>query len=193
MKKASPHFRAVMADGVRRGFSLEPIFWQSLEEIAKRENISNGELVGRIAENSAEGSKNLSSSVRAYITGKLRDERESFEKMLSLPKIGQLVNACPSPSFVLSIDKRILSYNKAFIAFLQLRFASAETGNFIKSIVLSLDTPIEKVIAELDVDATSNFSCGFAIGMADQRIRGKLSIVRITISDLPAVLAFIVD
>ena len=193
MTKSKPHFRAVVANGVRRGLSLEPIFWQALEDIATRENISNGALVAKIADQSAEENKNLSSSVRAYITGRLRDERASFEKMLSLPKIGQMVNACPAPSFVLSIDKRILSYNQAFIAFLQLRFASVGSDNILKSIVLSLETSIEKVIAELDTDAISNYSCGFAIGMADKSVRGKLSIVRISVSGLPSIIAFIVE
>lgn len=193
MSSKKPLFRAVKADGVRRGLSLEPVFWNALEDIAKRDNLTNGMLIAKIAEHAGPQSKNLSSEVRSYLMDRMSQERSSLEEFLSLVKVSRLVHACPAPCFILSVDKRILSYNKAFVGFLQLRFATVESGNFLKSLILTLDIPIERTIENLKDNSASNVTSGFSIGMSGQSVRGQLSLVYIEISGTPSVISYITE
>lgn len=193
MSTSKPHFRAVKADGVRRGISLEPVFWDALEDIAKRDNLSNSMLVAKIAEQAGPQSKNLSSEIRSYLMDRMSQERSFYEEFLSLSKVSRLVHACPAPCFILSVDKRILSYNKAFVGFVQLRFATVESVNFLKSLVLTLDVPIERIIENLKHNSGSNVTNGFSIGMSGQSVRGQLSLVYLEISGTPSVISYITE
>lgn len=185
------HFRAITMKDGRRGISLEPVFWTALDEIARDEKLTLGALVAKIAEGAGEESKNLSSDIRAFLMRRIGEDRKRLMAFMSLPKITRLVQACPAPCFVLSIERRILVYNQAFVGFLQLRFATVETVDFLGSLVLSLDEPLEQSIEKLNTGSSANLLCGFSIGMSGKRVRGQLSLVYVEIGGTPSVIAYI--
>lgn len=193
MKDKKTHFRAITTNGARRGISLEPVFWTVLEEIAQEEHLTNGTLVAQIAEEAGKDSKNLSSEIRSFLMRRIAKERARFRTFLSLRAVNRLVQACPAPCFILTIDKRILSYNKAFVGFLQLRFATIETVDFLRSLTLTLDVPLEESIAKLNDSSSTSVLCGFSIGMSGKRVRGQLSLVYMEIDGTPSVIAYIVE
>lgn len=193
MTAKNVHFRAVNVEGVRRGLSLEPVFWSALDSLSVKENVSSGTLVGRIIEEAGSKSKNVSSDVRAYLLKNVISERDKFEKKLTVTNAARIVGACPTPCFILSADKRILSYNRAFVEFLQTRFTQSDKTNLMSSMTLTLDTSIISLVEKLQSDAHPNVRCNFSIGIADKSIKGTLVIVDAPVSSTTAVLAYIVS
>ncbi|MDW7555827.1 hypothetical protein D9623_16445 [Azospirillum brasilense] len=65
---SSKKLRNVYVAGKRTSMRLEAAFWEGLEEIAQRENLTLGELCNRLAERvEAVDASNLSSAVRVYV------------------------------------------------------------------------------------------------------------------------------
>ncbi len=65
-----PKKRSVSIAGHRTSISLEPIFWELLQEAAEQEGLSLAGLVRRI---DAERETNLSSAIRTWLVTRLRD------------------------------------------------------------------------------------------------------------------------
>ncbi|MFK8068793.1 MAG: ribbon-helix-helix domain-containing protein [Gammaproteobacteria bacterium] len=191
MKQKKVHFRAVNVQGVRRGLSLEPVFWSALDSLSLKENISSGALVGKIINKAGQDSKNVSSDVRSYLLKSIISERDKFEKKLSITNAARIVGACPTPCFILSADKRILSYNRAFVEFLQNRFTQSDKNNLMNSMTLSLDTSISTLVEKLQSDAFPNIKCPFSIIIANKSIKGTLMMVDAPVSSTTAVIAYI--
>ena len=186
------HFRAVIHNGVRRGLRLESIYWTVLEEIAEIRGMTAGQLVNEINE-ASDGANNLSSHIRAYVAKYQYENITDLKDALSPQKIAPLVKCCPSPTFVLTHNKRIVQYNTAFISFLQLRFVGFESSQSLKKLALTLDTPIERIFETLDKGGEVMTKSGFAIGVDDRRVRGTLNICNFPGTKTESVVAFIVE
>jgi len=63
--------RSVSIAGHRTSVSLEEPFWEALREIAERRSLSVQALIGRI--DAERGEQNLSSAIRVFVLGCLRD------------------------------------------------------------------------------------------------------------------------
>ncbi|OYD82969.1 ribbon-helix-helix domain-containing protein [Azospirillum brasilense] len=65
---SSKKLRNVYVAGKRTSMRLEDAFWEGLEEIARKESLTLGELCNRLAERvEAVDASNLSSAVRVYV------------------------------------------------------------------------------------------------------------------------------
>jgi hypothetical protein len=77
------------------------------------------------------------------------------------------------------------------VAFIQTRFNTAEASELLRGLRLTLDTPLEQVIERLRADPTAAVVSGYAIGLADRRMRGQLRLTLAPTSDRTIVVAFI--
>jgi len=62
--------RSITLSGHRTSVSLEPEFWQALQEASAADGRSLASLVGEI--DTARGSRNLSSAIRVYVLARVR-------------------------------------------------------------------------------------------------------------------------
>lgn len=186
----APVFRAVAGPSERRGIRLERAYWSTLRMMAGAVGATLGEVVEEIA-NAHAGSANLASLLRVSSLSWLSARLERYEAMLSTENLQSLVLASPSPAFVLTADKRIAHYNQAFIALIQSRFQSVDAQMMAKGLRMTLDTPVEQVIGELEATRNKPMTSGFALGMADQRLRGQVSIMLAPSAGRPMLIAYI--
>jgi predicted DNA-binding ribbon-helix-helix protein len=171
-----PVFRAVRHGDVRRGLRLERIYWNVLKEISRREGIPVGAVIDRIA-GGASLQTNLTSAVRVNLMQWLSMELEHTRSHVGLRMVDRLVQACPSPVFALQEDRRIVAYNQAFLNFIQARFSRFSTALIGKGLRLALDMPIAELVATLLEADNRPVITGFAVGMDDQRLRGRISVI----------------
>lgn len=166
-------FRAVTARGVRRGIRLERLFWTALADAAKARGRTVAELVGDIAATvPAEG--NLASAIRVEMARFMRDRLAGLEARTAPGLTVALLQACPTPAFALSPDKKIVSYNRPFTAFIQSRFDAVEPAELLRGLRLSLDMPLDEIAARLLADPQAQVTTGYALGVLDRRVRGQL-------------------
>ncbi|MEM9999924.1 MAG: ribbon-helix-helix domain-containing protein [Pseudomonadota bacterium] len=189
---AKPHFRAVMAGGVRRGLRLEQIYWRGLSEISQLRGMTVGDLVAAVHDRTDEGGS-LSSAVRSYVAQHYINRCQEFETRMAADHVAAIVHSIPSPAFALTSSRRIVHYNGPFIAFLQLGFSGPSSQEAFRNLALTLDTKIEDVINELQESRGRPTSSGFAIGIAEKRVRGKLNMALVPSADEPIVLSTIVQ
>lgn len=188
---SEPHFRAVNSNGVRRGLRLERIFWDALDIITKRSGIAIGDYIDRIW-NEDKTNSGLSSRVRAAVCRDLSARLSMQEALLNMERAQATINASPTPAFLLSDDKRILAYNSSFLEFVQSRFSGESGASLFRHISLTLDVQISDLFEEVRQPGRKTLAVGFALGVADQRIRGRLNIALAPTLDPPSVTAFVV-
>lgn len=192
MDSSKPHFRAVTCNGTRRGLRLERGFWSALEELSRREGIAVGQYVDRVF-NDDKTEIGLSGRVRAAILRDLAVRASDYEERLSIDRALSIVQASPSPAFILSEDKRILGYNKGFLDLVHRHFSSTARTDILKRVGLTLDASLTDIIAELIAEGRKTVAVGFAFGVADQRVRGQLAIALAPVSTVRAVMAYVVN
>lgn len=185
-------FRAVNAHGERRGIRLERIFWNTLGEAAAAANRSLAQVVGDTAAANA-GGGNLASALRVSAARWLADTLAETRRRSAPETVFAMIQACPSPVFALSADKKIVSYNRPFVAFIQSRFTAADPAEMLRGLRLSLDTPLEQAVASLIRDPAATVFSGYAIGLADRRVRGQLRLTLAPTAQSRIVVAFIAN
>ena len=76
---SGPVKRSLTIEGHRTSISLEPVFWDLLQEISEKEHIPLSRLVARIDEDRIgdETAANLSSAIRTWLVKRLLAERKS--------------------------------------------------------------------------------------------------------------------
>lgn len=183
-------FRAVSAGGERRGIRLENIFWSTISAMAAARRQTIGDLVADTADLVPDGG-NLASTLRVAAAGWLRERVAAVERAAAADNVYGIVHASPSPAFVLTADKRIVQYNQAFLNFLQARLLATETADLMRTVRLALDVQIEQVIDKLARDPRSPVSTGFALGVAERRVRGQLKLALAPTSASAMVIAFV--
>lgn len=184
-------FRAITARGVRRGIRLERIFWNALADAARARNLSMAELVGDIAA-TVPSDGNLASAIRVEIARFMRDRMTALEARSAPELTIALLQACPSPVFALSPDRKIVSYNRPFAAFIQSRFEAVEPAELLRGLRLTLDTPLEQIIDNLSKDPQAQVTTGYALGVLDRRVRGQMRMALAPTAARLLVLAYLV-
>lgn len=169
-----PHFRAIRSAGKRHGFNLERVFWTALDEVTQSEGISVATYLENLSDN-REGTSGLSSQLRASIMQRILDRYETLKQFASSHNSKSIVAACPTPAFILSVDKRILFQNSAFLMYLKTRFSGLEANGSATGIRLTLDTQLSEVIKAMHEEQGRGRQTGFTITYNDRVARGRLS------------------
>ncbi|WP_076397134.1 ribbon-helix-helix domain-containing protein [Rhizobium sp. RU33A] len=186
-----PHFRAIRSAGKRHGFNLERVFWTALDEVAQSEGVSVATYLENLSDR-REGTSGLSSQLRASIMHGILDRYEALKQLANSHNSTRIVAACPAPAFILSLDKRILFQNSAFLMYLKTRFSNLELNGSFTSLRLTLDNSVTDIIKAMKEDDGRGRQTGFTITYNDRKARGVLSMA--LASDLEksdAVIAFV--
>lgn len=104
--------RQVQLVGRRFAISIEPVYWEVLEEAARDLNLRLNHLVGALAGAEA-GPGNLAARLRLFCIRRLRRQ---FREARSVPRRFQLpdfIEAVPSPCFAINHRRRIAHVNQA--------------------------------------------------------------------------------
>ena len=191
LDQLKPHFRAINSGGKRRGFRLERIFWKALDELTRSEGVTVADYVSDLQDIKT-GEAGLSSLLRASVMQKMMDKYEALRAKITGFSSRTIVAACPVPAFIISVDKKILFQNSAFLMYLQTRFTGLESVEALGNIKLTLETPLLDIIDQLKLDSGRPKYTGFTIGYGDRRLRGRLSMALAPdIDDPPAAIAFV--
>jgi len=169
-----PHFRAINSGGKRRGFRLERVFWTALDEVTKADGITVGEYVAKLQGGNT-GESGLSSQLRASIMRRLMIKYNGLRIKIGGFNSKTIIAACPIPAFVISVDKKILFQNSAFLMYLQTGFTGLESIEELGNIKLTLEAPLIDIIEQLKIDSSRPKYTGFTIGYGERRLRGRLS------------------
>lgn len=186
-----PHFRAINSGGKRRGFSLERVFWTALEDLIRADGITASEFVARLQEGKT-GTSALSSQLRASIMKRILERYEELRARTEVQTSRAIVAACPVPAFIISIDRKILFHNSAFLMYLQTRFIGLDNAKGLGEIRLSLETPLIDIIEQLKTDSGRGQQVGFTIAHGDRKLRGRLSMApALDMQKPPAAIGFV--
>lgn len=171
-----PFFRAVSADGKRRGLRLERDYWSLLDMIAREQNVSVGDIVSAI-EAGGKDAGNLTSAVRVFVARWLEERLRSLRERMSPSAVNGLVNACPSPAFALSAARQLRFHNAAFLRYIRMTMPSEEVDQVERRLRLQIDMNMDDLLRELRETDRAFVALGFAIGINERRVRGRLNAV----------------
>ena len=183
-------FRIITVAGHRRGIKLEEIYWSCLVDLAAQKQCKLADIVAE-CEKSIEGEGNLTAKLRYVAASFLRSELSSARERSGPSVIAGQVRACPSPAFALTGDKRIISYNPAFLAFVQTRFARFQQASPAHGLRLSFDVQFKDLVERLKTSPGEPQPAGFTIGINDQLTRGRLNAALASFADQDVVIGFI--
>lgn len=173
---AEPFFRAVSADGKRKGLRLERDYWSLLDRIAREENVAVGDIVSAI-EASGQNAGNLTSAVRVFVAHWLDERLRGLRGRMSPTAVNGLVNACPSPAFALSAARQLRFHNPAFLRYIRMTMPSEEVDQVERRLRLQIDMNMDDLLRELRETDRAFVALGFAIGINERRVRGRLNAV----------------
>ena len=173
---AEPFFRAVNAQGTRKGLRLERDFWSLLEMISREENITIGDIVATISAGEVD-TGNLTSAVRVFVAHWLNTRLSGFRELMSPAAVNGLVNACPTPAFALSAMRQLRFQNAAFQRYVRMAMPTEETDQVERKLRLQFDMNMDELLHQLRDDGRPFVPLGFAIGVNDRRVRGRLNAI----------------
>ena len=187
-----PLFRTVTVDDKRKGLRLERIFWQTLEQLAKEENTSISTIL-QAAKGNSQSSPNLSSYARAHAAIWLRQRLEANREIASFQQVLRTINACPSPVFVTSQDRRLRAYNAAFLRYVRRHIPMEDLEAAPKNLRLQMDTGSAELIMQLKSEQEIILNVGFTFGFNERRVRGRLNAVLASCWNEDLVTAYVLE
>ena len=104
--------RQVQLAGRRFAISIEPVYWEILEESARELNIRLNQLVGALSGSEA-GPGNLAASLRLFCVRRLRRQLRAARVAPRRFKLTDFIEAVPSPCFAINQRRRIAHANEA--------------------------------------------------------------------------------
>ncbi|KJS19532.1 MAG: hypothetical protein VR78_03120 [Hoeflea sp. BRH_c9] len=190
-EQLKPHFRAINTGGKRRGFRLERVFWTALEDVTRADGVSVADYISRLHVGKT-GDSGLSSLVRASVMRRLLAQYDSLRARIGRFNSKTIIAACPVPAFIISVDKKILFQNSAFLMYLQTRFTGLDTVAALSNLKLTLESPLIDLIEQMKADSNRPRYTGFTIGHGERLLRGRLSLTLAPdMDDPPAAIAFV--
>ena len=185
-----PEFRAVSVGDHRRGIRLERIYWDVIREMASEGGLAVGEIVKTVA-NAYPDAKNVTSMLRTvamkWALSRLDKSRRTFGSNI----VNSLVLATPAPAIALGEDKKLVAYNQPFLAYVQSRFAIGPSTNVAKALRFALDVQVSDLIGTLNENGNQPVNTGFALGLDERRVRGRINVLLAPALDSVIVLGFL--
>ena len=169
--EAAPRFRVLRRGAWRKAFRLEPLFWATLEDMARARGLGLPEMVRTVVGEAGEDA-NASSFLRVAAIGYLRERRDRLESNLAAPAIVQAALAAPVACFVVSGSRSLVAHNAEFQAFVAARTGATGLGEGV-SVSLSLEAPVARLIDVLAAAPGRAVACGFTLRAADAVVTGR--------------------
>lgn len=189
--RAKLRFRALTVNGTRRGIRLEQIYWDVLQAMATKRGWRLGDII-RDCETQLDDGANITAALRVKAVAYLADELEASAAETRPSLVMGLVAACPSPAIALSGEKKIITYNQPFLAFLHARLSRIPLQALSKDFRLLIDTPFAGLLDKLRATPETAISTGFSITANDQVFRGRMNTVLVGTKDKAAVIGYVI-
>ncbi len=187
-----PFFRAVSIASKRKGLRLENIFWQTLEQASREDNMPLSTILLSVDE-AGEKSPNLSSFARAYSAIWLKKKLDHARAVASFDQVIRTINSCPSPVFVTSQDRRLRAYNPAFLRYVRRHIPMEDLEVAPKNLRLQMDTGSAELIEQLKTEKETILNVGFTFGFNERRVRGRLNAVLASCWNEDLVTAYVLE
>ena len=139
-------FRALRVGGKRKAFSLEPEFWQILEEAAAAAGLRIGDYIGTLTQGLSGG--NASSALRRNAATWLLKNREQTKRQDPVALARRVVEAVSIPALVIDDRKFIVAHNAEFLA-LGTAPASEDVPERLRVVQLHLAASVASIIDRL--------------------------------------------
>ncbi|MFN3508887.1 MAG: ribbon-helix-helix domain-containing protein [Allorhizobium sp.] len=183
-------FRAVMVKRRRRGIRLEQGYWDALADITTRERIGLGELILEF-ERRYPDLQNLTAAIRLGVLERLMLDARVAKA--SLKTITATVAACPSPAFALSGSRQFITYNTAFLSFLQARLSPLSAEAIGSGLKFQLEIPFETLVERLAADPQNPVPSNYTIIAHDRSLRGRINAVLAYSKEGAAVVGYLIN
>lgn len=170
-----PRFRAVTgSDGERRGIRLEQLYWDGLNHMSEAGKISTADIVQHTASQFPAG--NLASLLRVLSLKWTLGRLSAAEELTSVDNLKALINASPSPTIVMTKDKRIQLFNDPFLTMLRLRLRLVDPHMLASGLRFSIDSHMSEVLETLQTNRGKTLNIGFTMSCADNAMKGRINI-----------------
>lgn len=175
-EEMEPRFRAVVArGGERRGIRLERIYWDGLSRMSVAGKITTADIVQYTAAQLPD-SGNLASSLRVMSLKWALHRLDAVEDVSWLANLNAVIQASPSPTILLTREKKIQLFNDAFLGMLRQRFPMGDAPQLMKSLRFSIDTQVEDALETLNLNAGRTLNTGFTIAVGSQTLKGQINL-----------------
>lgn len=164
-------FRVLRRGEERRGFRLEPVFWDLLQTLARERGKKLRDFVYDIVDAHPQAT-NYSSKLRTVAAQALAAKLRELETANARTNSLIVFLSSPAPGIILGEGREIVSYNKAMVDFVQAPRGSHVRGE-IASAKLSLDVPISQIIAVLTEGSGKMMECGFRLMLGEEPLTGR--------------------
>ncbi|MFN7025668.1 MAG: ribbon-helix-helix domain-containing protein [Pseudorhizobium sp.] len=170
-----PRFRAVTGpDGERRGIRLERIYWDGLNQMSAAGKMTTADIVHHTASQFPEG--NLASLLRVLSLKWTLGRLSAAEELTSLDNLKALINASPSPTIVLTKDRRIQLFNDPFLTMLRQRLRLTDVRMLANGLRFSIDNQMNEVLETLQTNRGKTMNIGFSMACGDHAMKGRINI-----------------
>lgn len=148
---------------------LEEEFWRQLEAIAAEDGRKLSDLVFDLV-GPERAPKNRTSLLRTYCLRWVRQRLAQARHSMATDDFQSVFAACPAAAVVLTPDRRIAAYNKAFALQVLEQFAKTrqDSGD---SLSFRLSKPLEQIYAALSDPSVQTDSAKVAFVMGDRMVR----------------------
>lgn len=175
-EEIEPRFRAVVGrGGERRGIRLERIYWDGLGRMSTSGKMTTADLVHYTASQMPE-SGNLASLLRVLSLKWALRRLDTVEDISSMANINAIIQASPSPTILLTQEKKVQLFNDPFLSMLRQRLPLSDTAQLTKGLRFSVDTQIEEAIATLRRNKGKTLNTGFTISVGTQTMKGQINL-----------------
>jgi predicted DNA-binding ribbon-helix-helix protein len=153
--------------GRKRAFSLEPVFWEALDEIAQRNSDRLGASITRLLGDGPH--RNAASILRTGATGWLLQEYRKLSAR-DYKSLGQrIVDSIPVPAFVMDQRKEILAFNRAF-----LHLGIPNSGQKSGNARLRLNAAFDRVVEVISQDPQRSLALKGMLDFEDSQREGTV-------------------
>jgi predicted DNA-binding ribbon-helix-helix protein len=175
-EEIEPRFRAVVGrGGERRGIRLERIYWDGLGRMSTSGKMTTADLVHYTASQMPE-SGNLASLLRVLSLKWALRRLDTVEDISSMANINAIIQASPSPTILLTQEKKVQLFNDPFLSMLRQRLPLSDTAQLTKGLRFSVDTQVEEAIATLRRNKGKTLNTGFTISVGLQTMKGQINL-----------------
>jgi len=173
-KLHSLRFRIFKRRGWKRSLRLEEIFWHSLEYLATRRGQKLTDYLRSQLEKRPD-LENQSSFLRSVAACGIMAELEETQKQLARFGSRGILQAVPSPGFIVAEGLGLAGYNTEFLTLVR-KLAAPGNNERNPQARLNFDLPVSGIKSALEERAPQPVDCGFSMTVGSRRCRGRVRV-----------------